>query len=440
MTTILIVDDEKGIRAGLSTALARASHRVVVAASLAEARARLAEAGSFDCALVDIRLKRRSGLELLRELRSGKHRDLPVIVATAYDDGERTIEAMRDGAFDYLTKPFDLPRLVATVERAIKQRRASESTASAPVESTPLVGRSAAMHAVWKTMGLAAGSRAPVLVKGEAGAGKELVARGIHEFSAGGSAPLSTIRLHATTEVAELSSALAAARAGGTLILDGVGELSAAAQGYLGGWLSEAPPVRVLAQVRLAHGVTEVPLLAELYYQLAVIEIAVPRCASAAATCRSSSRAPSSTPAPAPSPRRPWPRSCATTGPATCASSSSPSAAPPRCAAARSSTAPISRPSSPPPTATEPAGRYLGLRSARRCPGSSAISSRPRSAAPRATALLLPRSSEFPARSSMPSWKSTASPRSALRSRAPSNKDPICLAKAGGRIGVRFGI
>jgi DNA-binding NtrC family response regulator len=276
VTTILIVDDEAGIRAGLSTALARASHRVVVAASLAEARARLAEAGSFDCALVDIRLKDGSGLELLRELRSGKHRDLPVIVATAYDDGERTIEAMRDGAFDYLTKPFDLPRLVATVERAIKQRRASESTASAPVESTPLVGRSAAMHAVWKTMGLAAGSRAPVLVKGEAGAGKELVARGIHEFSARGSLPLSTVRLHASTEVTELSGSLAAARAGGTLILDGVGELSEAAQGYLGSWLSEAPPVRVLAQVRLAHGVTEVPLLPELYYQLAVIEIAVP--------------------------------------------------------------------------------------------------------------------------------------------------------------------
>ena len=276
MTTILIVDDEKWIRAGLSTVLARASHRVVVAQSLAEARARLAEASSFDCALVDIRLKDGSGLELLRELRSGKHRDLPVIVATAYDDGERTIEAMRDGAFDYLTKPFDLPRLVATVERAIKQRRAAASTASIPVEGNALVGRSAAMHAVWKTMGLAAGSRAPVLVKGEAGAGKELVARGIHEFSSGGSAPLSTLRLHASTDVAELRDALAAARAGGTLILDGVGELSEAAQGHLGAWLSEAPPVRVIAQVRLAHGVTEVPLLAELYYQLAVIEIVVP--------------------------------------------------------------------------------------------------------------------------------------------------------------------
>ncbi|MEO5730253.1 MAG: response regulator, partial [Byssovorax sp.] len=236
-------------------------HHTLAAPGLAEARA-LVASETIDCMLLDIRLKDGSGLDLLRELRRGDHREIPVIVATAYGDSERTIRAMRDGAFDYLTKPFDLPRLVATVERAIKQRRASEATAPPPVESTPLVGRSAAMHAVWKTMGLAAGSRAPVLVKGEAGAGKELVARGIHEFSSGGSAPLSAVRLHASTDVTELRDALAAARAGGTLILDGVGELSEAAQGYLGAWLSEAPPVRVIAQVRLAHGVTEVPLLA----------------------------------------------------------------------------------------------------------------------------------------------------------------------------------
>jgi DNA-binding NtrC family response regulator len=276
VSTILIVDDEKGIRAGLSTAIARVGHRAVVAASLAEARARLAEEGSFDCALVDIRLKDGSGLELLRELRAGRHRDLPVIVATAYDDSERTIEAMRDGAFDYLTKPFDLPRLVATVERAIKQRRAPVAAAPLPAESMPLVGRSAAMHAVWKTIGRAAGSHAPVLVKGEAGVGKELVARAIHEYSPRAEAPLSAVRFDASTELSELRCALADTRAGGTLLVDGAGELSPAGQGCFGAWLAETPPVRVIALVRLAHGSSEVPLLPELYYQLAVIEIAVP--------------------------------------------------------------------------------------------------------------------------------------------------------------------
>jgi DNA-binding NtrC family response regulator len=276
MSTILIVDDEKGIRAGLSTAIARIGHQAVVAASLAEARARLSEASSFDCALVDIRLKDGSGLELLREIRGGRHRDLPVIVATAYDDSERTIEAMRDGAFDYLTKPFDLARLVATVERALKRRRATEAAAPAPPDSAPLVGRSAAMHAVWKTIGCAAGSHAPVLVKGEAGAGKELVARAIHEYSPRASTPLCAVRVDASTDQAELRRELAGARAGGTLLIDGAGELSPSAQGYLGAWLAEAPPVRIIALVRLAHGASEVPLLPELYYQLAVIEIAVP--------------------------------------------------------------------------------------------------------------------------------------------------------------------
>jgi len=68
----------------------------------------------------------------LRELRAGPARDVPVIVATAYGDSERTIRAMRDGAFDYLTKPFDLPSLRAAVERAIKQRALGQSTAPAP--------------------------------------------------------------------------------------------------------------------------------------------------------------------------------------------------------------------------------------------------------------------------------------------------------------------
>ena len=94
----------------------------------------------------------------------------PVIVATAYGDSDRTIEAMRDGAFDYLTKPFDLPRLVAAVERAVKLRRAPVTAAPTPVESAPLVGRSAAMHSVWKAIGRAAGSDAPVLVACSGGA------------------------------------------------------------------------------------------------------------------------------------------------------------------------------------------------------------------------------------------------------------------------------
>src|ERR1017187_10012270 len=106
MATVLIVDDEPGVREGLVRAVASRGHRTVPASSLAEARAAL-EREPLDCVLLDVRLKDGDGLDLLRELRAGPHRETPVIMATAYGDSERTIQAMKAGAFEYVTKPFD---------------------------------------------------------------------------------------------------------------------------------------------------------------------------------------------------------------------------------------------------------------------------------------------------------------------------------------------
>jgi DNA-binding NtrC family response regulator len=277
--SVLVVDDESGIRAGLATALARAGHRAVVAASLGEARARLAEPTRFDCALVDIRLKDGSGLDLLREVRAGSRREVPVIVATAFDDGARVIEAMRDGAFDYLTKPFDLKRLMAAVDRAVRARRASASPLPAGDEAGAMVGRSAAMLGVWKTIGRAAGSRAPVLVKGESGVGKELAARAIHDNGASG-APLTLLRVDAETSVGSLRDAIAAVPAEATLVLDGVADLGGAAQAWLATWLATAEGPRLIALARTERvapgGSAPAALLPELYYPLAVLEIEVP--------------------------------------------------------------------------------------------------------------------------------------------------------------------
>src|SRR5262249_26659820 len=112
----------------------------------------------------------------------------------------RTIAAMRDGAFDYLTKPFDFPALLATVERALKQRILTQSL---PQEEAPpearggLVGSSAAMLATWKLSGRAATSEAPVLILGETGTGKELVARAIHDYSTRSKTPFVAVNLAA---------------------------------------------------------------------------------------------------------------------------------------------------------------------------------------------------------------------------------------------------
>ena len=118
MGTVLIVDDEAGIRDGLARAVGSKGHKAVLAATLGEAREAL-RAGECDCVLRDVRLPDGDGLDLLREIRSRPGAETPVIMATAYGDSERTIAAMRDGAFEYLTKPFDLPHLLETVDRAV---------------------------------------------------------------------------------------------------------------------------------------------------------------------------------------------------------------------------------------------------------------------------------------------------------------------------------
>jgi two-component system, NtrC family, response regulator AtoC len=250
MATVLIVDDEPGVRDGLVRAVATKGHRTVAAAGLAEARAALGHQ-EVDCVLLDVRLKDGDGLELLREMRAGRHRDTPVIMATAYGDSERTIQAMKSGAFEYVTKPFDLPILLDAVERALRKRvlgrAVPEATAGVPPSGGPLVGASAPMLGVWKVIGRAAASDAPVLVVGETGTGKELVARAIHDHSARAQQPFIAVNLAAlapTLLESELMGHERGAFTGasvrkpgrlelagaGTLFLDEIGDLEGALQ------------------------------------------------------------------------------------------------------------------------------------------------------------------------------------------------------------------
>jgi DNA-binding NtrC family response regulator len=315
---VLIVEDEAGLRQGLVDVIVAMGLEAVAVPGIAEARQALArrgrpEAGAMppvDCLLLDIRLRDGDGLDFLRELRAGPARDVPVIVTTAYGDSERTIRAMRDGAFDYLTKPFDLPSLRAAVDRAVKQRALAQAAApAAPLEEAPgdLVGTSAAMLAVWKLIGRAAASDAPVLITGETGTGKELVARAIHRYSPRVARPFVPVNL-AALPPSLIESELfghergaftgASARrtgrfesaADGTLFLDEIGDLDPSLQTKLLRAVQEGTFERVggnealMSGARLVAatnrpvrpGAPGVALREDLYYRLAVIEIELP--------------------------------------------------------------------------------------------------------------------------------------------------------------------
>jgi DNA-binding NtrC family response regulator len=270
---VLIVEDEAAIREGLAAAVRRLGLHPVLAAGVREARAALLEHAPA-CVLLDMRLDDGDGLELLREVKRGPRRAVPVIIATAYGDGERTIAAMRDGAFDYLTKPFDLPVLLATVERAAKQQAATPATLEVePPGDDEMVGRSAAMHALRKLVGRAAATDDPVLVVGEPGTGKELAARAVHRFSARAREAVAVMRGDAR-EAAALEKALGAKR--GVLIIEDVDTLARDLQRLLAQRLERGATVRVLGTARERVHRPDGPLLDELYFRLAVMEIEVP--------------------------------------------------------------------------------------------------------------------------------------------------------------------
>jgi DNA-binding NtrC family response regulator len=184
---ILIVDDNAALREGLAETVADLGHAPRMAASGREALAAVS-AHDIDCVLLDLRMPGgMDGIEVLRHIRA---RDAapPVVVLTAFATAENTIEAMRLGAFDHLTKPIGRQELDALLKRLPRQRGVPPASDEVG-ETTALVGGSEAMRRVQKTIGLAADSNATVLILGETGTGKELVARALHQHGSRKSKP-----------------------------------------------------------------------------------------------------------------------------------------------------------------------------------------------------------------------------------------------------------
>ena len=239
---VWIADDDESIRFVLAEALREAGVEVRAFADADSLRNALAR-GQPDVVVSDIRMPGTNGLEFLAELRAGGSQ-LPVIVMSAFTDVASTAAAYRNGAFDYLPKPFDLDQAVAAVQRALGE---SQQASTAPaknngVEETDLIGASPAMREVFRAIGRVAASDLNVLITGPTGTGKELVARALHRHSARAVQPfvaLNTAAIPAELLESELFGHEAGAftgavkrnagrfeqAEGGTLFLDEIGDM-----------------------------------------------------------------------------------------------------------------------------------------------------------------------------------------------------------------------
>ena len=187
LPALLVADDDQVARELLAEALGRGGYRVRVAAS-GEECVRLAEAEPCDMALVDLRMPDLDGLGVLKRLRVSQP-DLPVVILTAFAGIDTAIEAVNAGAYDYLSKPFRMEEIEAVVRRTLEARRLARENTEYRKELTArrgfdnLVGQSHQMAEIYKLVARVASLDTTILIQGETGTGKELVARAIHETS-----------------------------------------------------------------------------------------------------------------------------------------------------------------------------------------------------------------------------------------------------------------
>jgi two-component system response regulator AtoC len=307
--TILVADDDTDIRDILKDTLNSLGARIITAANGQECLDRV-EVDAPDLILLDIEMPIKNGLQVLKELRQ-RGNGTTVIMITAYGTIERAVHAMKEGALDFITKPFDLDHIALTVEKALereKLKRGLERLAEESGERYRLVsGESPKMREAIDTAKKAAASRSTVLLLGESGTGKEVFARAIHQWSERRQEPFITVNCvglskdlleselfgherGAFTGAHQLKKGKMELAHGGTVFLDEVGDISAELQTKLLRFLQEREfervggtqpipvDVRVIAATNrdLSSAIKEGRFREDLYYRLNVIPISLP--------------------------------------------------------------------------------------------------------------------------------------------------------------------
>lgn len=264
MRPIWIVDDDQSIRWVLQKAVSREGLNCEIFSSAHEVLDRLNHE-TPQVLVSDIRMPGRSGLELLEVVRE-RCPDLPVIIMTAYSDLDSAVSAFQGGAFEYLPKPFDVEKAVELILRAVRESHTTEEAIEEVVEETPeILGQAPAMQEVFRAIGRLSQSNVTVLITGESGAGKELVARALHRHSPRANSPFIALNTAAIPkdlleselfghERGSFTGAQAQRRGrfeqaeGGTLFLDEIGDMPAELQTRLLRVLSDGHFYRVGGQ------------------------------------------------------------------------------------------------------------------------------------------------------------------------------------------------
>ncbi len=308
--SLLIIDDEQAIRRALRDILSLEGFQIDEAADGAEGLKKIKE-GKFDCILCDVKMPKMDGLEVLAAARESRP-DTPFIVISGHGNIETAVEAVKQGAFDYIAKPPDLNRLLITIRNAMDkgslatETRSLRSKVSRKAE-TDMIGESEGMKAIRDTIRKVGPTDARVLITGANGVGKELVARSLHQHSPRASGPMVEVNCAAIPselieselfghEKGSFTSAIKQrlgkfeSASGGTLFLDEIGDMSLDAQAKVlralqegkitrvGGDKEIKVDVRVVAATNkdLMEEVEAKRFRLDLYHRLSVILIKVP--------------------------------------------------------------------------------------------------------------------------------------------------------------------
>ena len=279
--TILVADDDRTIRTVLTQALTRAGCKVHATASL-NTLLRWAEEGKGDLAITDVVMPDGNGLDMLPRLAELRP-NLPVIVISAQNTIMTAVHAAEAEAFDYLPKPFDLPDLMKRASRALNERKktASPRNEVEPTDDLPLIGRTPLMQALYRLVARVMNTDLPVLIQGESGTGKSLIARAIHDLGDRRTLPF-VVATGADLGGMDGPSELLSRARGGTILFDEVGDLDADAQAraarLIDGLDGSGPRLMATTQHDLRPRLdAEVGgLRSDLYYRLAGAQIDVP--------------------------------------------------------------------------------------------------------------------------------------------------------------------